>query len=335
MNWRDVLFGAFVTLIVMVVGGVVVYYLTVGSPAEKLTYEVDKPVTFESGQTTMSVFNIRVKNDGNKAATNVTIGVEFDDIVKISDKRISLSSGPAGKVETQANGDNELKVDIAVLTPDEIATVAILTDTVDASDPTIGVKSAVSIGERATLNVATTGFATQAAVMRVLVPIALVAQVVLLMFMRHRVGRLLRRFFPAVRSINDTAFVLLHAGLTEQAIELLSKNISASGAEPLMLANYGLALGLGGDTAKSEKMLEAAEFWAATNSHEQAVIAFNRALLAFQQHDDASGIKLMRRAFEMSKNEITRYVSYSTIVATLREENPEVRSLLKGQGLAG
>ena len=127
--------------------------------------------------------------------------------------------------------------------------------------------------------------------------------------------------------------MLLHGGLIEQAIALLSKSIGGSGAEPLMLANYGLAVGLDGDATESQKVLEAAEFWAATNIHEQAVITFNRSILAFKQHDNVNGIKLMRQAFEMSKKEIARYAAYSKIVASLSDEVPEVRLLLRDQGL--
>ena len=337
MKWRDVILGSIVTLIVTVTGSVIVYYLTRESPpplpAERLIYDIDKPVIFDSDQTTMSFVNVRVKNTGEKPATNVIIGVEFDNKVKISDKRAALSSGPAGKIDIQPIGDNKLNVQIAVFTPDETATVAILTDTADEKDPTVGIKSDTSIGERAPLNSVVRVPPTRNAVIAALIPIALLIQFILLFFIRSGFRRSLRRIIPTSRNINNTAFVFLHNGLTEEAINLLSKGIYDSGAEPHMLANYGLALGLYGDTTQSQKLLDAAEFWADVNSHEQAIVAFNRSLLAFKQNDEANGITLMKRAFELSKKEIARYAAYSTIVASLRKKNAELHSLMNEQGV--
>ena len=339
MNWRDLFLGAFVTLIVTVIAGVAVYYLTAESSPfsqrEKLVYDVDNPVTFDSGQTTMSFFNVRVTNDGQKSATNVVVGIQFDDLVTISDSRVSLSSGPAGEIEAQSKSDNQLKVDITVLTPGETVTIAILTDTVEGDQPTVGVKSDMSIGEHAPSSALVTTPPASNAISGALVPIAVFLQFLLLVLMRRRVMRVIKRYLPTVRSVNNTAFVLLHGGLTERALGLLADRIEASGAEPIMLANYGLALGLQGEEAQAKKVIDAAEFWASGNSHEQAVVAFNRSLLAFRSGDDTSGVKLMRSAFEMSKNEIARYAEYSTIVASLRGENRQLDSLLKEQGLSG
>lgn len=342
MKWRDIFLGAIATLIVTVVGGLIIYYLTRESPppppVEKLVYDIDKPVTFDSDQTTMSFINVRAKNTGEKPATNVIIGVEFDDKVEISDKRITLSSGPAGRIDAQPIGGNKLEVQIAAFTPNETATIAILTDTADGKDPTVGIKSDASTGERGPLNsvirVSPTRNSEARTVIGTLIPIAILAQgILLLLFFRHRASRSLRRIIPASRDINNTAFVFLHSGLTEQAVDLLSKSIRDSGAEPYMLANYGLALGLNGDTTQSQKLFEAAKFWADVDSHAQAVVAFNRSLLAFKQNDEANGITLMRRAFELSKKEISRYASYSTIVASLREENAELHSFMNEQGV--
>ena len=206
MKWRDVFLGSIATLIVTVVASVIVYYLTRESPppplAEKLIYDIDKPVTFDSDQTTMSFVNVRVKNTGEKPATNVIIGVEFDNKVKINDKRATLSSGPAGKIDIQPIGDNKLDVRIAVFTPDETATVALLTDTADGKDPIVGIKSDVSTGKRAPLNSVVRISPTRNAVIAALIPIALIAQFILLFFIRHGVRRSLRRIIPTGRDIN-------------------------------------------------------------------------------------------------------------------------------------
>ena len=208
MKWRDVFLGSIAPLIVTVVGGVILYYLTRESPppppTEKLVYDIDKPVIFDSDQTTMSFINVRAKNTGEKPATNVIIGVEFADKVKISDKRVTLSSGPAGKIDAQPIGNNKLEVEIAAFTPNETATIAILTDTADGKDPTVGIKSDTSTGERGPLNsvirVPPTRNAEARMVIGALIPIALIAQFILLffvLFIRRRSSRISRRIISA------------------------------------------------------------------------------------------------------------------------------------------
>ena len=174
---------------------------------------------------------------------------------------MSLSSGPVGNIDIQTADANRLKVRIAVLTPDETATVVILTNTADGSDPIVGVKSDSSAGKRAPLNSADIVSPVRSGVLEVVIPKAIVVQVIVLFPMRDGVARFIGRIIPVSRSINDTAFVLLHSGLIEEAIHLLSRGIRDAGAEPFMLANYGLALGLNGDTGQSQSVLKAAEFF--------------------------------------------------------------------------
>ena len=332
MNWRDLLLGSILTLFVTVIGSIIAYYFTREAPppppAEKLVYEIDAPVSFDSGQTKVSFFNVRVKNVGAKSATNVTVGVEFDGKIRITDHLVSLSSGPVGNVDVQALSDGRLKARVAVLTPDEIVTIAILTNSAEKDTPRVGVKSDTSAGEHAPLNSSTTPPPARNDLLEIVIPIAFVFQIVAVFLMRERLARVIGRFMPQARDINNTAFVLLHSGLIEEAIELLTRANRDAGAEPMMLANLGLALGLQGDTPQSESVLKAAEFWAGRRSHEQAVIAFNRSLIAFERGEEEHGIELMQRAIRLSKTEILRYAAYSTIVSRLREENEKFRMFL-------
>ncbi len=341
MKWRDILIGSLATLTVTVLGGVLLYYLTRESPPptprEILVYELDSPMVFDSDQTTMSFITIRVKNTGNKSAANVLIGIEFEDTVKITDHRESLSSGPAGHSEPKLTSNNKLEVRVQIFAPNEVATIAILTDTADGSKPTVGLKSDSSIGTRASLTTSIgatrAGTARTSQVFGFLVPLAMTVQLVLLLLMRNHVVQILRRFLPTGRSVNNTAFLFLHGGLTDQAVELLSKGIEETGADPYMLANYGLALGLKGETEQSKKVLDASEFWAGTNTNERALAEFNRSILSFKQNDNSEGLKKIEKAFSLSKSTIRRYAKYSLLISELRAENPDLNSFLNDNGV--
>ena len=75
--------------------------------------------------------------------------------------------------------------------------------------------------------------------------------------------------------------MLLHRGLTDDAVKILERSIEESGGEPVVLSNYALALGLSGNGKKADAIFDAADFWAAENRHAKAVIAFSRSILRF------------------------------------------------------
>lgn len=341
MKWRDVFIGSLATLVVTVVGGVILYYLTreasVPEPQETLVFKIDDPVIFESDETTLSFVNVRVKNVGNKAAKDVTVGVQFDDQVKITDHRASLSSGPAGKIESNVSGLSIVNATVAILTPDETATVAILTDSAEDISPTVAVKSIASVGAAGSFTklpeLEGSTKPTASEVGAIVVPLALFGQIVLLIFLRPRLRKALRQVLPGSRSVNNTAFVLLHGGLTKKALELLSRAVNKTGADPHTLANYGLALGLSGDDTEANSCLDAAEFWADVNKHELALVAFNRSILAFKSDKQAVAIEFMKSALSMSTSEIVRYSRYSKVITELRLESEALDGLLIENGL--
>jgi hypothetical protein len=69
--------------------------------------------------------------------------------------------------------------------------------------------------------------------------------------------------------------------LRDDAEHLLRRGIWKSGANAVMLANYGLAIGMGGATDSAMKHFYAAEFYA-KGKHERAVVKFSRALVLYE-----------------------------------------------------
>lgn len=127
--------------------------------------------------------------------------------------------------------------------------------------------------------------------------------------------------------------MLLHRGLTDDAVKILERSIEESGGEPVVLSNYALALGLSGNGKKADAIFDAADFWAAENRHAKAVIAFSRSILRFSAGQESEGIKLMKVAISLSKSEIIKYLKYSTLVDEQRRRSPELHSLLNEFGL--
>ena len=184
MNWKDVLFGSLVTLGVTVLAGVLIYYLTRESPApppaERLVYSIDTPVTFESDQTRLSFTNIRLRNIGDVSAENVIVGVDLPSGVGLIDTQVILSSGPGGRFEFDYAGSADIRIVIPVLTPEESATITLLTDAAVPELPTVGVKSDSSTGFLATVVASQTQSDNKTEVIGVLVLLAFLVQLLLL-----------------------------------------------------------------------------------------------------------------------------------------------------------
>src|SRR5713226_3385448 len=80
----------------------------------------------------------------------------------------------------------------------------------------------------------------------VLMPLIALAQPLLVALLFPRSRSFLLRFIPTTPSVNNTAFLYIHKGLTKEAQALLENAIINRGADAITLANYGLTLGLNG-----------------------------------------------------------------------------------------
>src|SRR5690242_14357212 len=107
MNWRYTLISSGITLVVTLIAGLLVYYLTKEppslSPAEQIVYRINTSATFGSDPDKITFFTIRVENIGNEAAHNVRIVGSFSNRHTIQNKQIELSSGLASNLTDNPN----------------------------------------------------------------------------------------------------------------------------------------------------------------------------------------------------------------------------------------
>lgn len=334
-SWKGIIIGSLSTLVVTVVSGIIIYYTTQfpgQNPTEHLIYRVGVPIAFESARNKISFTQIQVRNAGSAEANNVLIGIEFPEKTKLVDNKVTSSSDPTETYSSTVENERYLRVKVPVLTPDEIATITILTDSTDDKIPNVGVKSDKSTGHESLTGVLVSEAEIDLySIRRVYWQVGLLLALLVLvsLFVRR-----LRKIFPNFRSVNNTAFVYLHTGLVDKAYELLSDNISKAGAEPVMLSNFGLALALKGDADHSQKLFYAANFWANANNHEKAVILFNKALSFFWQGEQSKGVQDLRKSLDLSKPAIIHYLKFSALVATLRVRHPDLHSLLDEIGVS-
>jgi len=336
MKLRDVLFGAVCSLIVMIVGGVMVHYLTKEPPSlppqERLVYDIEEPVTFEAQATRFALLSVRIGNLGDLPAENVQVGIVFEDNTEIIDMGITLSTGPVGAYTMITSTEKVIGFQVPALTPDEVALVSLMLTEEPTQDPIVGVKSDNSTGKEGCLARPVQIDSAPSRKSTITVLIILIAYAAFSFNLYKLMMMLLRRFR---RSVNNTSFLYIHKGLADKAKKMLSSDIESRGGDSYSLANYALCLALDRDFSEAEKTLDAAEFLVssrrgplASTKQEKAVILFNRSLLLLLQDKTSEGLNFMKKATELAPRAISEYCSYSVVVDDLRKKIEELKAFL-------
>lgn len=322
MRWRELLTGALVTLVVTIIAGLIVYYVTVKRPSqgERLVFQEQSAFSFSSQKAQESFGVVKVKNLGGETAHNVRVAISYGSNVRILDHTLAFSSGNANGLASDDSSQERVSLILNSLMPGEAVTISVMLSGSMVPHATIAVRSDGSIGEAGEVDVPNVDHPLRSAFLANLIPVLGFLQGLILFGMRRPIARFIRRSIGSGRSLNNTAFLYLHSGLERDAERMLRRAIVEQGADALMLANYGLALGMFGRADEGLKHLAAAEFYT-DQRHERAVAAFNRALIYFTEGREKEGDTEIRRAVSLS-GEIKRYIRYSQLVKSLLPSSP-------------
>jgi hypothetical protein len=331
VNWRSLFLNGIVTLVITVAAGLVVYYLTKEpAPAsERLLYTLNASATFGTEQDRITFLTISVQNVGRKPARDVRVVANFPQNTLIQDRRVIVSTGPASTIRDDSS-PTQLAVSIPNLVPNESAEISLLVKGPEGSRPDLGIKSEDSVG----IPVPAPSLAEKKGISKIQRIAIGISITLLLLFqfvwLRSNISSV-ARIFPTSRSLNNIAFIYLQQGLADRALQLLTTEISTKGADAISLANYGLALGLQGDQDLAAKHLDSASWWANTK-HEKAVVEYNRAILEVRKNDLAAAKAHLRKAFSLSRREITRYCELSVHIQSASSKDQGFRDLVDRKG---
>lgn len=342
MNWRDTLIGSGITLIVTILAGLFIYYFTKEpvAPAaqEHIVYSVETSASFGVNPDAISFFTISVKNIGSRAAHNVRVIGTFPHGYFIQSKQFTSSSKITATTIIDKSSNENVDVLVPDMVPSESTTISLLVKGPTGLKPDVSVRSDDSIGnvEEPMPSSKTKDNANKKTVLSLMVGVAAVAlalglQAVLTFVVLPRL-RSGRGYGSAEARLNNTAFLWLQEGLADETVKLLYFAISMRGAEPLLIVNYGLALGLAGDAEAARKHFEIARWWA-TSRHERAVVAFNEAILLIKEKKPVSEIvERLREAFTNSRKQIAQYCNINIFIREAIEAVPELRTVIERQG---
>jgi len=142
---------------------------------------------------------------------------------------------------------------------------------------------------------------------------------VMLIRLKHELG--------GVRNVNNSAFMLLHSGLIEEATKILENNMTNRGSNSYEMANLGLCKALTGNKETAENYFSAAELYSRTKQI-KALVAFNRAIVSFESEDYQSAKSYFENAAALAKSRIKLYVKCSKFGIKLAEHFEEFSEFL-------
>lgn len=324
MRWKELLIGAAVTLAVTVIGGLIVYFFTQEKEepvSDRLTYQIDKQVSFDGSDNQLSIGALKFSNVGNDPAKNVTANfvVEGAEIIEF---KISNKNGI--KVVKSISEDKHLvSIEIASLISGEIVSATYLLNR--ETSVNFNIRSERSIGEEGSIyRIRNTDRSPFKKFISDFVPILVIlAFLPLLLF-----SRFLMKNMSRGDSSNNMAFVLLHTGSADEAVQILHRAILNGKDGAHALSNYATALSCTGNSEKAKKFISAADFLA-RSKHEKAVCAFNSAIINHMSGNSDESYKCLKKSLQLSKSEIKEYIKNSTLWRELSSTDNTLLEIVK------
>ena len=134
------------------------------------------------------------------------------------------------------------------------------------------------------------------------------------------------------RTLNNSAFVLLHQGCVEDASRLLRRALLQGEADANVFANRALCLALADDHEGAARSLAAAQLFDRTGKS-AGVIRFNQALIALLSGDEANARQHLEAAVKANRRQVMLWARYSVLFQKYSATADSVRRIITGSEL--
>ncbi len=310
MKWKELFFSALLSMLVSVIGGVGTYYFTKDpdlSKIEQLSYQLISGGVFKGGTSELALSSLNMKNIGGGAASNVKVLLTFENSIV---KDISLDSSDGIKEFSRELKEKSVKIGFDKLFPTESLTINLLLSSQET--PKVSIRSDASI---ATQKIFYSNSKSKLINnLKVVISIyGLLLFVTLLVMLK--ISRSLNCGFG--NSKNNTGFLLMHAGLLDQAFRILSSKIESGCYDAITLSNLALCSALKGDSENAERY-KVASCYKNLNTYEKAIYDFNESIILIFQEKIDDGLDKLERAINASPEVIKKYCKYSVHFNSLK-----------------
>jgi len=312
MKWKDVILGVLISLFVTVAGGIAIYHFTKApelSKKEQLIYFLSKGGVFKGGVSELALSSINLENSGGVAASNVIVSLAFEGAVV---RDISLDSEAGAKESGRELKEKYVKLKFDKLLPSESITINLLLSSPET--PTVSIRSDASIAQKR--NSFSSRKSDVIDFLSLSIPFSgillLITLIVLLKVMRGSGSEL-------IVSKNNTGFLLMHAGLVDQAYKVFNSAIESGRYDALTFSNLALCCALKGEMDMVEKYSSAASYrnliWRG-----KAVSLFNESLILISQEKIDEGLEKLKTAIDSSPKTIKKYCKFSVHFDSVKDD---------------
>lgn len=315
MDWKKISINAISALVVAIVSGLLVWWLT-RPPAnqEGLIFKQSTAVSFDVGKQAYTFSSVRVANTGDAPAKDVTLTVLNSKGATLESHSVATSrSRPM--VYIRRNSQGFLTVTLPVLLPSEALDLAVLYTARGPVVPEVIVKSSNSLAKRY-LPQASNPWSERLRLFFAFLIVAIVP-----VFLAKMARRNMGIFLDLMPSKNDSGFLILHSGLAKEASDIFGEAIKSGSNGSLILSNYGASLAILGEHDRADRLIYTAEEWAKT-PNQRGTVLLNRAIAEFCVGKVDQALDSMKDAKRASTG-IETYFRRSKLCQELFANNPE------------
>ena len=335
INWSHIAISALATLIVTVLAGILIFYLTNKPvPAPKLFFEKVPPTSFSTDKVKTVIQSFRVWNEGNKEAENIQISITLPKNAIVADQKIEPSGGATINFQVSNVDSNTLLVKIPSLNPTESVSFAFLLDNTTEQTLEIDVRAKGVVGlPSSTIPPSTSNNDKLRDPLFLFATILLVSiQFYLMFFIIRRRG--IRSLFAAFSSstssssgeFNNLGFRLLHFGQIAEARKYIQLAIEKY-PDVYPLGNLAHIYALEGKLSEAITLCETAKEYASSSSS-RAFVEYCLFCIYLVADKKTEAIPHLKDALAIDKKTIIEYYTRNVNIAKWKEDKDILSAFL-------
>lgn len=311
---KNAIASILIAIAATVIGGIIVFHYGYLFSAEPpLTYSVDSKATFSMIDSQLISYAGQIRNNTRGKINGVTIDLKVAQ--NISEFKVAIPQRAPDDLTIK--GENGTRtVFIPYLRGGEGIDFQVLARVPALSRATFSVNSNEIVGEM-TERISSS---LTSALGPIAVALAGLVSGLSTFFLRNRKDSLAPRVSANLTSFNNSAFVLMHLGYSDEAARLLESSIEKTGGNASVLANLGACYALNGDPSRGHKYVSAAKFL--MGNEDADFIILTESILLFASNDNSGARAALGKFKEKFPKVFAAYSKYSSLIKQIETSTP-------------
>ncbi|MES3098825.1 hypothetical protein [Sphingomonas faeni] len=322
MDWKQVTVNAITALFIAVLSGVLVWVFT-RTPVSKegLTYSITQAGGFGTGDNRLTFYAINVSNRGSVKAEDVTININQKSSASLFQNQSQYARPIPRDLKSSRRGAG-IAVTIPNFLPTDRARYSLVYKGL-SSTPEVLIRSNGGVGTRDDSDGKDkTAFSSRLKlfVMFATFAISVIASRFASRFLVTKIDPFRKNDF------NNSAFLLMHAGLFDLASDVIHHAIRNGQTGPLVLSNLAAIKSAQGPSEDSHKLIGIAHLWA-NDKRSRSIVLFNQFIHLYYRDDKKSALETLKMALSTDKV-VLGYCKQSLIVLKMIKSDEPLKNLI-------